>query len=644
MIYEKDVGKLNREFIIQTIIKYKNFLLQSKNINDILIILHKIMYKMNYYLNIIDFKEDEKEKESIINIINLFNSEILNAELTINNKKYFLLPFLKQHKSYVNKHLIDFYNFYLNILNKQKFKTEIIKLEQIIKNYDYEIIGIFIKDKKEYNQSLTLSNVTTLTIYDIVEDYDYDLVNKNSKVEDVINLKLKPNTYKFVTKKINDRNKRIILNKIFNNQFNKNVKDNPLYVILCYYMYNISYIQQNNSSLISVNKLINENFKNIDQIQNFIIEFNKELTDNYIKNYIDIFEKYNPKSNNINFIDLQYFVNLNKNNFNNSIGYFKFENVINYIKKYLKLFKITIENIDNIRFNVYFNKLLLAQWHFNFDKFSIKKPQFNVLFNRYKISNDIINVIYIRMDFNCLINEINFKNLNKLFGYIGYCIFFTINVNDTMVKKTDKNKILKHLMKSILFYNSDELLTISKKQTIKKYITDYLNSDIILKYKKYLFSLSLDINIFYNALFMKKIIEIIDKSKNNVYLKIVKELITEYNKCFIEIYKTENYSVNSDIFQLFNVFKIDLIPFFCFNKIFSNIIGSELFYNYKISKLNFNKLIQFINDNCDIYDIIKRKPNYKTLIYGTIKTERNYKTLTEGINMIMDTVTVNDFK
>ena len=63
-----------------------------------------------------------------------------------------------------------------------------------------------------------------------------------------------------------------------------------------------------------------------------------------------------------------------------------------------------------------------------------------------------------------------------------------------------------------------------------------------------------------------------------------------------------------------------------------------------MSKLDFDKLIQFINDNnYDIYNIIKRKPNYKTLIYGTIKTEK-YKTLTEGVNMIMETESVNDLK
>ena len=125
MIYEKDVENLNQEFIDQNIIKYKNFLLQCKNINDILIVLHKIMYKMNYYLNIVDFKQDEEEKDNIIESINSFNNEILNAEITINNKKYFLLPLLKQNKSYVNKHLRDFYNFYLNILDKRDFKTKI---------------------------------------------------------------------------------------------------------------------------------------------------------------------------------------------------------------------------------------------------------------------------------------------------------------------------------------------------------------------------------------------------------------------------------------------------------------------------------------------------------------------------------------
>ena len=74
-----------------------------------------------------------------------------------------------------------------------------------------------------------------------------------------------------------------------------------------------------------------------------------------------------------------------------------------------------------------------------------------------------------------LSNEIDFKNLNKLFGYIGYCIFFSINVNDTMINKTDKQKIFKHLLKSILFYDIDNLLTLLKKQDIKDYIIDYLN-------------------------------------------------------------------------------------------------------------------------------------------------------------------------
>ena len=67
-------------------------------------------------------------------------------------------------------------------------------------------------------------------------------------------------------------------------------------------------------------------------------------------------------------------------------------------------------------------------------------------------------------------------------------------------------------------------------------------------------------------------------------------------------------------------------------------------FSLAFSREDFDKLIQFINDNYDIYNIIKRKPNYKTLIYGTIKTEKDYKTLTEGVNMIMETESVNDLK
>lgn len=641
MLYEKDIETLNVEFIEQLINKYKNLLLQSKNINELLIVLHKIMYKMNYYLNIVDFIS-ENNKDKIIDIINSFNSEIFNAEITINNKKYFLLPLIKKNHSMINEDLTPFYNFYLKLLNKKKFNDEILKFEQAFDNFNYEIVGISVKESNlEYNQTSTLSNLSSLTVYNIIEDYDYDLVNNSkSNIDSIIQLKLKPKTYQFLNLKIKDISKRNILNKIFNNQFEKNVKDNPLYVIICNYVYKISYFQKNTTSILSVNEFINKQFKSINQIRDFIIEFNRELNDNYIKNYINIFDNNFPDLNTINYNDLQYFINKSKISLNQSIGYFDFNTIINYVKKYLNFFNITIEKIENNKFIVYFQKLLISQLYFNFDKYNIKKPQFNILFNRYKISKNRINVICMKMDFNCSFNEIDIMNLYKLFGYIGYCIYYSLNVNDSLINKLDKQLIFKHLLRSILFYDIDDLLKQTKKEDIKDYITDYLNSDIIFKYKKHLLSLSLDINIFYNTSFIKQIIEILEKLEDNIYSKISQSLITEFNKCFIEIYKTENYDIKPDIIQLFTVFNLKSLPFEDYNYLYANIISSELFYNYTISKLKFDKLIKYINEDIDISKIIKRNPNYRTLIYGTIKSSKEYKTLTEGINMIIETETI----
>lgn len=639
MIYEKDIKTLNTNYIEKIITRYKKEIIQSKNINDLLRAFYKIVYKMNYFLNIVDytFLKDE-EKDKIIDIINEFNSNIFSEKLTFDNKIYSILEYIHKEIKNIDQDLVDFAIFLVNFSSKDEKKVKLIELINTVKDYTYNDIDVVVKDKEEIIQSTINS---TLSSYKILQDYEYYLFTEDIDLEnaEIITLKLKPKIYKFLNLKLKDKKERSILKKYFIDQFNDDTLNNPLYVIVCYYMYKNLYIKESNIQ----NTQYLSTFENVKEMRKFIISFVKDLNDNYISNYIDIFEKNNIEGKKIEFYDLEYYLQTLQNNINKSSVLFDFREVIKYIIDQLNFFDITLEKIDDFRYNIYYSKIFLAQWHFCFNKEN-GKTSFNILFDRIKMPEGKINIVYLRMNFNCLSYEIQIRNLFKLFDYVGYAVYYTLNLKDSNIKNIDYGRIFKKFFKNIFIYKIKDLIKEQKnKEIIEKSIFDYLNCNAIFKIKKHLLYLLLDVDIFYNKSFMEKIVENLQNEKENQYMNIVSLLIEEYNKCFSVIYDTENYKIIPDISLLFKDFDYKALPFNEYNIIYSDIFSSEFFYNFVNSKLQKDKIFKFINGKLTIEKIIKRKPNYKTLIYGTIGHEKEYKTLTEGINEIMDISTVSNF-
>ena len=113
MIYEKNLELINYSFIKKNIEKYKKQITLTENVNDLLTLIYKIIYKFDYYLNIIDYSNlDLKEKNDIIDILNVFNNEILSDSLTIDNRAYHFLQYFSDNKKNIDSSLINFYNFY----------------------------------------------------------------------------------------------------------------------------------------------------------------------------------------------------------------------------------------------------------------------------------------------------------------------------------------------------------------------------------------------------------------------------------------------------------------------------------------------------------------------------------------------------
>lgn len=639
MIYEKNLESINYNFIKKNIEKYKKQITLTDNVNDLLTLIYKIIYKFDYYLNIIDYSNlDLKEKNDIIDILNVFNNEILSDSLTIDNRAYHFLQYFSDNKKNIDSSLINFYNFYKNTVITDKIKIKISKLFQVLKKYKYDTINIIVKDKTEDIQTSVYS---TTSAYKILKEYEYELFSSDSIIEnsEVITLLLKPRIYDFLNTKLTNRKSRSILYEKFSNQFNVNNKNNPLYIRICLSVYENYYLKNQQENL-------NEHLikcDNNEEIEKFIHEFNSELNDNYINNYIELFKRNNVKGNVIYLYDVNYYNLKYKNKLDDEICRFDFDKVLNYIKDILKKFKIELKNIEGNKFNVYFNKSHLAQWFFNFNKEN-GRTNYEILFNRIKTPNNKINIVYLKMNFNCSQSEINFNNLCKLFGFIGYSVYYTVNLKDFIVNKLNKKRLFKSFFKCILCYNIEKLLTNEKDITKNKnIITEYLNFEVIFKLKKHLFRLISDIKIFYNKSFMADIVKIVNNEKDNQYLKIVEFFKEKYNKCFHDIYNTENYTIEPDLSSIFKKIECIKIPLVDYDIIISDIYSSELFYNYTKSKFDFYKLFKYINDTITIEKLIGRTPDFKTLIYGTIENHKEYKTLTEGINKIIDTSLTTEF-
>lgn len=647
MNYEKDIQKLNPKFIVKFIEKYKHLIYDvyvseedvKTKVKKILLNLYIILYKTDYFYNLIEYINEENKKP-VLDYLNNLNQQILKDELLENIK---INEFLKHHKDVVPKHLKDFYNLYFSIVEPNELKKQIQDLKNKIGDFDYDKINLNILVSNDSINSESLN----LSLPNLMEDSVYD-IDEESGFKTTLNVQI----YDFLVKRIKSESSRFKLTTELNNKIINSISgdenaltkskplgstdrdENLLYYVINFYILKNLYNQEHENN----QNIVEFDFKNINK---FIKLFNEELNNNYIKNYISIFETYKTESNVMNKYDLDFYLHQYKKQFINKIGIFDFTEVFDYVSKILLKFNIVFETIETFnKFNVYYKnqnqKLLIAQWHFIFNQ-QLKQQKFKILFNRIKADKNSTNIVYLRFEHNCISKEINIKNLNKIFGFIGKAVYYSLNFNDSLTTVGNKSKIFKTFFKSLFYDNIENIIKGDESQQlwIKDNIIDYLNSDFIFKYKKHLLNLAVEVNIFNNRGFLKDVQQIINKD-DDVIKNINVLFINKYNKIFIDIYKTENYSIKPYIFNILKNIKISTPNYEPLNKIYSDIIATELLYNYKIKKLDNTQILDYINNNQEIQQIIKRKVDFKTLIYGTIRNTQSYSTMTEGLNKIIE--------
>lgn len=638
MNYEKDIQKLNLKFVDKFIKKYKQLLydiyVTEKNINikveKILFILYTVLYKTDYFYNIVEYVDN---KDKILTSLNSLNQMILKDDFVDNVK---INEFLKLHKptNLQNKFLNEIYDLYFNIVQPNEFKIQLKDLKNKIENFDYDKINLNILVTDNSLNSLNADSFNS-SLSRLIEDFDYE-IDKESDFKILLNYQ----TYKFLIKRLKNKTSRFKLTNDFTNQMLKIKVDDKEDENLLYYIINFHILKnlcnQNNKE----QYLIDFDFKNINK---FIKLFNEELNNNYIKNYITLFETYKPDTNIMSKYDLDFYLHQYKKTICSKINNFSFEVIFNYVSEILSKFNIVFETIDNLnKFNVFYKnqkqKILIAQWQFIFNP-SFKQSSFKILLNRIKTDQDSTNIVYLRFEIDCTTNEINIKSLDKLFGFIGKAVYYSLNFNDSLTTIKNKSHVFKSFFKSLFFDNIENILDENQQLEIKDNINVYLNSNFIFKYKRQLLNLAIGVETFHNRKFLNQVQQIINKNDDENIKNVNEMFVDIYNKIFVDIYKTENYNIKPYIFNVFDNLKINTPIHEPLNKIYSDIIAAELFYNYKIKKLNNIQILDYINDNQTIQQIIKRNINFKTLIYGTIENKQTYSTMTEGLNKIIDSTT-----
>lgn len=624
MNYEKDVKKLSIKYIDRFIKTYKENIINVYNSKDsvkskvdkILYYLYIILYKTDYFFNIVDFKDDSTT-EDIINSLNGLCQEIKEDTFIPNIK---INEFIKNHKP-SNKYY-DFYNFYLNIVYASDEEKRINHLLNKIDSFNFPIFDI---------SFILPSNYEHLTVSTIIEDSIYNIEEDEEK-ESKLNITLNYDIFNFLIKRIKDKEKRKILINIFNNSLlTINNNESLLYSIINYWILR-GFKDNINSYLLDIPSF---------DINNFTNSFNYQLNEKYIKNYINIFEAFEPKTNIINISDLTFYIHDYKKKIKKDIGFINYVVILNYIKEILETFNIIIEDIEDGKFNIFYNtgkdKILIAQWQIIFND-TKRNQEFKILFNRINMVDGKTNIIYLIFELNCEAEKIDFGNLYKLFGFIGKAFYYSLTFNDSLTTVKNKADIFKTLF-MLIFINNIDKLFIEDMEKIDL-ILNYIESDFIFKYKKYLLDVNVKNNIFKNQKFLSKIQKIINKEdESNIIGKINNLFIESYIKIFSNIYNTENYSINPNIFNVFTNLDNKKPYFNSLNKIFSDIYAYELFYNYYIKKLPVNYLLDFINNKIEIEKVIKRQPKFETLINQTPNVNKSYGTLTEGINKIFDFTT-----
>ena len=555
--------------------------------------LNNILYNFNSILNNINETNNYRIFNNILININTTNllSNINKSYYTYNNNNNFNIFF--DDSKIFKKHDINSIEYISDVLLTKKITNNLMEIvSNILYNNNYSVFINFILYCKK--------NIKINSKYKIIEKIYIDLL-KNITNEDENLLSL--NLLEF-NNLLSKDNKLTLETEIYNPRYihiklDRNYDENILFII-----------NNNNFNLIDIKSILLKNLINnsIDYISN----------ENFIINYI-LFE--NNFNNNRNFI-LSNFLNINnwkliKNTF-----------IINSFENQNNLFKIELNNLDNLEIN---QILFGFEYEYNNENIVLVNNDINELIHyEYDSYENIISSVYFNIKvidygkISLIINKDNLFNLNDIIN---------INIINSQIKIYNNNwriirinnisnsnftiyEYILHGQKNILIQN--ETNNIISNNYIELLVNRYINP--------------IKINISNIPKFIFKIYNIVN---NHIYLNLFNNILFANN---IDQIENKNYNNYNSYSKKYLSFGNDIIECRSIKLIYSEIWNNYLFIhnsqNYQIINLNqddyYNKIIKYSNNYINILILL-----IKNLINNLFNGEL-YISTTYNVNLNND--------
>lgn len=656
--YQTIIKKLNEDYIKdktkyfnEKIKKYQS----SNEIYKLIQIIHLSFYEMSYIFNVIEYIPDKKLQFIIAELIIKFKTDLLT------NKEIYI--YLTENHNNIKGPTFLIYEKIMKIFKYQQDEN----LKSLIQSME-GIKGV-INNNKE-NQKLinikiisSVSDNLTESTTDIMNNSEFELSENNSDIDLQINTNNKKEVGFVIDKLKNVKDRHKLLSDYFN-QMTKSDETNKIYNLSNFYMiknlFEKTETGKNIYDIKELKDLRNSDFflfqnTNILLIEKMLNDLIQLLNDNYIKNYVCVFDRSEDKEN-LTLSDIDYFINQKKIEIENNLGLFKTDEILNFIFEIcLKYFNVEFKQTNKYSYGVYLKNLnqngLIGHWDFKFDENkNILKTDLNILNDRFKFKEngkEKINIIYLISS--CCCGEfINFKKINELVEQIGEGLSYLLNFQESIINRNNKNKLFSSLFKLVFFDDEEQIMKKYNEQS--DLINEYLDCDYIFKYKKIIIHLLMELKVYYNKEYIIKQQQILTKEEENKAINSIISLILEkYNSLFDFVYNTETYTIKHNNYEFYdlnyeiqtsnnNILDFKVLPFQDLNIIFSDILAYELFYDIKLKKFNILEFIKYINNKIKVNEIIKRDIDYQILIYHTIETKKLYNSLTEGLFKVIDTV------
>jgi hypothetical protein len=478
--YTHNISLLSQHNILNNIAYYyKNNNLDNPN--------PRIIFKKSYLNNISNNNKLLNINERIMkfNILNQeFDMNILNQSNYLHLIQENINITLNYYKNYDNSNYykINLKDFFLN-----KKITDATNVDSLLNSIN--ILDISINNNFSLNNNYNIDVSTLSTIFCISNNIVSKLSAFNNILETSYNLLLfnipdnsinfKLNYYKSNSEQLlvdNSNTNISFIIKKFQNYMDKHygkiyLTKDKIYLNTQVYTENKPYIEQNPNYIFlsSNNGSTALTIKNI--LQNMIFDISKQYINNRSNQYLDskisenninnIYILQNTVTNNYNITNMNYLINNNYNLNFNYINYYKSlqttlkEETINFSNtieiSYNNIYKSRINDLSLITnyYNDFQNNVLILENGFN--------KQYNFR-NNYGTKFDISDSYILKYDYNNLLSDISYENIENMIDFSENLLLNFININlNTFISTYD--------VPSDFFKNVDCLFTYNKPGT-----------------------------------------------------------------------------------------------------------------------------------------------------------------------------------